>query len=378
MSLHKSPINHGTDREPAISSGLSRREVCKGLGLMGTALLLGGCEGLSRFAFQDRGEESRLDPALVTPDQFAAKVGTVETTRANAARGIEAPNEFIQRFLLHSPRVHEASRPGGPIGSVLYNPKPATIASAVKLQLARGKGEPELLHNDLGTMAATQYAQYGSRSFAAVFPNAVSIVGDAIHKDRALIQLVLSGNLPSERIVCTNQDLESLIGRQLTFASQMVHGVRCGTGMSSIQSTAIWTTDPDSHRIPEDAISLVLAGALIRLEITGNEVRVITPANPRVRPTGWQDVSEPYRNFAVGQLIEACQVVANHPLRNAYEKTVVSTVLGEYTPYLDDIRKRLDWGHTCVKTYSDQKQDGRADLLAQPVFAHSVGARKQL
>jgi hypothetical protein len=319
-----------------------------------------------------------MDPTLLTPGQFAEKAGTVETARANAARGIEAPNEFIQRFLLHSPRVRAASRPGGPIGSVLYNPKPATIASAVKLQLARGKGEPELLHNDLGTMAATQYAQYGSRSFAAVFPNAVSIVGDAIHKDRSLIQLVLTGNLPSEKIVCTNHDLESLIGRQLTFASQMVHGVRCGTGMSSIQSTAIWTTDPDSHRIPEGAISLALASTLIRLEITGHEVRAITPANPRKRPTDWQDVSEAYRNFAVGQMIEAEQAVTQYAPRNAFEKAVVTGVLGEYGPYLDDVMKRLDWGHTCVKTYSDQKQDGRSDLLAQPVFAHSVRARKQL
>jgi hypothetical protein len=345
---------------------------------MGAALLLGGCESLPRFALPEFGEQPNVDAAVPTPDQFAAKAGTVEAARANAVRGIEAPNEFIQRFLLHSPRVHAASRPGGSIGSVLYNPKPATIASAVKFQLARGRGEPELLHNDLGTMAATEYAQYGSRTFASIFPSAVSIVGDAIHKDRALIQLVLTGNLPSERIVCTNQDLESLIGRQLTFAAQMVHGVHCGTGMSSIRSTAIWTTDPDSHRIPEGAISLALASTLIRLEITGHEVRAITPANPRVRPTGWQDVSEPYRNFAVGQLIEACQAVASHPPRNAYEKTVVSTVLGEYAPYRDDIMKRLDWGHTCVKTYSDQKQDGRADLLMQPVFAHSVRARKQL
>lgn len=378
MSLHESPRHHGPDREPAISSGLSRREVCKGLGLMGAALLLGGCESLPRFAFSEHGSQPSINPAMLAPDQFAAKAGTVEAARADAARGIEAPNEFIQRFLLHSPRVHAASQPGGPIGSVLYNPKPATIASAVKLQLTRGKGEPELLHNDLGTMAAVQYAQYGSRTFAAVFPNAVSIVGDAIHKDRSLIQLVLTGNLPSEKIVCTNQDLESLVGRQLTFASQMVHGVRCGTGMPSIRSNAISTADPDAHRIPEGVISLALAGALVRLEITGNEVRALTPADPRTRPTGWQDVSEPYRNFAVGQLIEACQAVADYAPRNVYEKTVVSSVLGEYKPYLDDVMKRLDWGHTCVKVYSDQKQDGRADLLAQPVFVHSVGARKQL
>jgi hypothetical protein len=275
--------------------------------------------------------------------------------------------------------VHAASRPGGSIGSVLYNPKPVAIASAVKLQLARGKGEPELLHNDLGTMAAAQYAQYGSRTFAAVFPNAVSIVGDDIHKNRSLIQLVLTGNLPSEKIVCTNQDLESLVGRQLTFASQMVRGVSGGTRAPSIRNAAISTGDPDSRSIPEGTISLALAGALIRLEITGYEVRTITPMGPRTRPTGWQDVSEPYRNFAVGQLIEACQAVADYAPRNAYEKAVVSTVMNENKPYLDDVMKRLDWGHTCVKVYSDQKRDGgRADLLMQPVLVHSVGARKQL
>lgn len=377
MSLHESPINFRLAQGTS-SSGLSRRELCKRLGLMGAALLLGGCESLPRLAFQDRGREASLDPSLITLDQFAEKVGTVEITRANAARGIEAPNEFIQRFLLHSPRVHAASQPGGPIGSVLYNPRPATIASAVKLQLTRGKGEPELLHNDLGTMAATQYAQYGSRSFAAVFPNAVSIVGDAIHKDHSLLQLVLTGNLPSEKIVCTNQDLESLIGRQLTFASQMVHGIQCGTAMPSIQSTAIWTAEQESQHVPEGTISLALASALIRLEITGHEVRAITPANPRKSPTGWQNVSEAYRNFAVGQLIEAERALADHAPRNAFEKTVASAVLGEYKPYLDDIMQRLDWGHTCVKVYSDQKQDGRADLLAQPVFVHSVRARKQL
>jgi len=378
MSLHEPRMNHGSAEESSRWSGPSRREVCKGLGLMGLALLLGGCESLPRLGLQEHGDGPNADPALLAPDRFAEKVGTVEAARANAAQGIEAPNEYIQRFLLYSPRIHVASRSGGPIGSVLYNPKPATIASAVKLQLARGKGEPEMLHNDLSTMAAAQYAQFGARTFVAVFPNSVSIVGDAIHKDRSLLQLVLTGSLPSEKIVCTNHDLESLVGRQLTFASQMVHGVRCGTAMPSIQGAAIWTSEQESQRIPEDTISLALASALIRLEITGHEVRAITPADPGKRPAGWQDVSEAYRNFAVGQLIEAEQAVAGHVPRNTFEGTVVAAVLGEYKPYLDDVKRRLDWGHTCVKTYSDQKQDGRSDLLAQPVFVHSVGARKQL
>ncbi len=345
---------------------------------MGVTLLLGGCESLPQLAIQERGGETNAGLDLLTPDQFAEKVGTVELARSNAARGIEAPSAFLQRFLLRSPRVRVASRSGGPVGSVLYNPKPATIASAVKLQLSRGKGEPELLHNDLGTMAAAQYAQYGARTFAAVFPNSVSIVGDAIHKDRSLIQLVLTGNLPSEKIVCTNQDLESLIGRQLTFASQMVHGIPCGSGMAPIRSTAIWAADQEAQRIPEGTISLAFASMLIRLEITGNEVRAITPADSHKRPTGWQDVSEAYRNFAVGQMIEAEQALADYAPRNTFEKTVAGAVLGESKPYLSDVKKRLDWGHTCIKTYSDQKQDGRADLLMQPVLTHGVGARKQL
>lgn len=376
MSSQDSLTERAEDREPSSEDSLSRREACKRLGLIGAAILLGGCESLPRLAFQSRPGETNTDPAVLTPDQFAEKVGTVETARAYAVRGIEAPTEFIQRFLLYSPRIQAASRPGGPIGSVLYNPKPAAIASAVKLQLARGRGEPELLHDDLGTIAAAQYTQYGAKTFVAVFPNSVSIVGDTIHKDRSLLQLVLTGNLPSEKIVCVNHDLESLIGRQLTFASQMVHGIRCGTRMLLIRSAAIWTGAQE--RIPEDTISLSLATVLIRLETTGHEVRAITPEDPRKRPTGWQDVSEAYRNFAVGQMLEAEQALAQYAPRNTFEKLVVSAVLGEYRPYTADIRQRLDWGHTCIKVYSDQKQDGRADLLTQPVFVHGVGARKQL
>lgn len=378
MSTHLPKIDHDGGNPNPYQPGLSRRDFCKGLGVMGAAVLLGGCESFPQLGLHDQLGAENGDAPLLTPDQFAEKVGTVETARANAVRGIEAPNEFLQRFLLHSPRVHAASRPGGPVGSVLYNPKPAAIASAVQLQLARGKWEPELLHNDLGTMAAAQYVQYGSRTFVAVFPNSVAIVGDAIHKDRSLIQLVLTGNLPSEKIVCTNQDLESLIGRQLTLASQLVRGIRCGTAMPSLRSTAIRTAEQEAPRMPEGAISLALAGVLVRLEMTGHEVRAITPANPRKRPTGWQDVSEAYRNFTVGQMIEAEQAVTQYAPRNAFEKAVVTGVLGEYGPYLDDVMQRLDWGHTCVKVYGEQKQDGRVDLLAQPLFVHSEGARKKL
>ncbi len=358
----------------SLHPGFSRRDFCKSLGLLGATILLGGCESLPRFPLSP-GDPAPGSTSAITPDQFKAKVGTVEAARSQAARGIETPGEFIQRFMANSPRVQVASRSGGPIGSVLYNPKPVTIASAVKLQLARGKGEPELLHNDLGEMAAIQYAQFGPRVFVGVFPNSVSIVGDSIHKNRSLLQLVINGNLPSEKIVCTNEDLENLIGRQLTFAAQMVDGIRCGSKLPSLNNTAIWTTDGTQ---PEGTVSLPLAGALIRLEVAGEAVRTITPENPARRPAGWQDVSESYRNFAVGQLIEAEQSVRQHVPRNSFEKKIVAGVLGEYGPYLDEIKRRLDWGHTCVKTYSEQKQDGRADLLLQPMFVHREAARKSL
>jgi hypothetical protein len=305
-------------------------------------------------------------------------VGTVEEARNRITRGLEPPNAFIQRFLAHSPRIQAASKSGGTVGSVLYNPRPATIASAVKIQLTRGRGEPELLHNDLSDMAASQYARFGQRTFAAVFPNSISIIGDNIHKDRSLLQLIINGNLPSEKIICTNEDLESLIGRQLAFASQMVHGIRCGNLAGTLKGSAIWSDDREQQKIPEGTARLSLVTDLIRLEITGSEVKAITPADPRAHPTGWQKVSDAYRNFAVGQLIEAEKAVAQHTPRNAFEKSIMAAALGEYQPYLADVKKRLDWGHTCNEVYREQKQDGRADLLMQPVLIHSEGARKQL
>ena len=345
---------------------------------MGIALLLEGCESFPWHGLQEFGGARTQPGSLLTPKQFEAKVGSVEEARAQIARGIDSPSAFVQRFLTNSPRIQTASKSGGTVGSVLYNPRPAAIASAVKFQLARGKGEPELLHNDLGEMAAAQYARYGQRTFAAVFPSTVSIIGDGIHKDRALLQLVVNGNLPSEKIVCTNEDLESLIGRQLTFASQMVHGLRFGHGIAPISGTAIWTDEREQQKTPEGAIRLSLVSDLIRLEVAGKEVKAITPPDPREHPTGWQKVSEAYRNFAVGQLIEAERAVARDRPHNALEKTIVDFALGEYQPYLADVKKRLDWGHKCNEVYRDQKQDGRADLLTQPVLVHSEGARKKL
>jgi|GEM_PF-1874184 len=374
MSHDDSPRTY---QESPHQANLSRRDVGKRLGLLGATLLLDGCESLSPLTFPTFGKRSDFDPALLTPDQFSAQVGTVEVARANVGGGIEPMADFMRRFLFHSPRLHKASRSGGLIGSVFYNPNPAAIASAVALQMVPGKGEAKFLHNDLGVMAATQYVQDGAKSFVAIFPNSASFIGDAIHKDRAIIQLVLTGALPSAKIVCTNQDLESLIGRQLTFASQIVHGIRCGASLPSIRSTGIWTTE-QTARIPEGTVSLALAGILIHLEIAGQEVKLLTPAAPNVRPTGWQDVSDAYRNFAVGQLIETEQALAQYVPRNAFEQSVASATLAEYHPYLTDLKKRLDWGHTCVQVYTVQKQEGRADLLAQSVFIHKEGARTRL
>jgi len=373
MSLHWRPDH---DHENVSRhSALSRRDACKRLGLMGLVLLLGGCASFPRLGPLDPRNLTILKPAPLPPEQFQARVGTVEEARDLAVRGVALPDEFMEDFLLLSPRIQAACQPGGLIGSVFYNPRPASIASAVKFQLALERLEPELLHNDLGKMAATQYKQFGPRSFAAIYPSTVSLIGESIHKDRSLLQLVINGTLPSERIVRTNQDLESLIGRQLTFADQIVHGIRCGNGNTRLRSADI---RDDDRRIPEGTITLSLAKVLIRLEVAGAEVRAITPSDPHEPPSGWQQVSDVYRNFAVGQLLEAEQAVAQYVPRNTLEKTIQTHALDEYQPYLTEVMQRLDWEHTSHEAYQGQKQDDRVDLLAQPVFAQNEGAKKQL
>jgi hypothetical protein len=179
----------------------------------------------------------------------------------------------------------------------------------------------------------------------------VSIVGDGIHKNRSLLQLVVNGTLPSEKIVCTNQDLENLIGRQLTFASQMVNGIRCGSTLPPLHNTAIWTADQGLQAPPERTVSLALASALLRLEVAGESVRMITPAARRQRPTGWQDVSEAYRNFAVGQLIEAEQAVAqcsSRSLRIATPRESNSKKLRRLDACCGSVERRVR-GHRCVQ-----------------------------
>src|SRR5437899_9992939 len=96
-------------------SGFTRRDVCKGLSLMGAALLLGGCGSQSKRALQTPSGLMVMDPARLTPEQFEALVGTVESARENAANGIESSHDFIQRFITHSPRIHVAGRADGVI-----------------------------------------------------------------------------------------------------------------------------------------------------------------------------------------------------------------------------------------------------------------------
>ncbi len=369
MSLHYQIDNKGKDtRHP---SKLSRRDFGRSLGLVGVAILLGGCEGFPFLRLRDHGGETSRGQTFLAPEEFKEEVGAFEEIRLcdKMARDMWAPNACLQRFLIHSPRIQMATA-GGIIGSVLNNPTPVIMESAIKLQLARSREEPQLLHNDLGKMAATQYAQLAPRAFAAVFPNNVSLIGDRIHKGRSILQLAISGKLPSEKIVRTNEDLESFLGRQLTFADLMVHGVYYGRGITPIKSTDIRVADHKGQRTPEGTVSLSLVAHLIRLVVAGEEVLAITPFDPHDRPIGWQNVSGEYRNFAVGQLLEAELNVAEHIPRNNIEKAIVAAALGEYSPCLADVKERLGWDHTCNEIYQDQKQDGRADLMVQPVILH--------
>src|SRR3970282_1383542 len=99
-------------------SDFTRREVCRGLGLMGAAILLGGCQGMPRLEEPTpKGGGAISYPDPLTPEQFDALVGTVQGTRAKIARDADAPLDFMRRFVRLSPRILAATRPGGVIGS---------------------------------------------------------------------------------------------------------------------------------------------------------------------------------------------------------------------------------------------------------------------
>ena len=348
-------------------SDFSRREVCRGLGLMGAAILLGGCEGLPPLAFVPPQKDASSYPPLLTPDQFEALVGTVKDARAKAISDPDATTDFISRFISFSPKILAAKRTGGVVGSVLIDAPFTAIQLAVNLQLARERTEPAVLHNDLGRIAASQYWRVRRRDFITIVPNTVFLFGDEIHKNRYLLQMIFRGNLPSDKIVQTNQDLESLISRKLAFARLLMTGLPYAEGSPRITSLDIWIDDPEKSRVPDGRISVSLLTALLRLEKAVSAVRDITPVDALQRPAGWQEVSEAYRTFAVGQMIETKLEVVNSKPHNAFEETVLTRIRSNYQPYVLEIKKRMDWNDTRAKAYDAQK-GGMEDLLTQQIF----------
>jgi hypothetical protein len=349
----------------------SRREACQRFGLMGMAILLGGVatppiEFLLALDVPPKDGKAGSYPPPLTPEQFEALVGTVKETMAKAVDAQEVAADFMRRFVSFSPRILAAKRPGGMIGSVFIEPTPKAIEMAVNLQMARARGEPAVL-DDLGKMAGKHYWRRRHRYFVCTVPNTVQLFGESIHKNRYLLQMAVSSELPPDKIVQTNQDLESLLGRQLTFARLMVNGLPSGNGASVIRRNDIWLDVQEGATIPDKAVSVTLVSDLVRLEMAGSEVRTITPADAGGRPEGWQNVSEAYRNFAVGQMIEAESLVAKYGPRNAFEQTVKANSLSEYRPSLSEIKQRLNWGESHAALYESQKH-GRVDLITQQVF----------
>lgn len=334
---------------------------------MGAAVLLGGCESMPAPEPPAKGVAAASYPDPLTPEQFEALVGTVQETRAKAARGTGSPLDFVRRFVSFSPRILTAKRPGGVIGSVLVDPAPTTVELAVNLQMARERLEPAMLHDDMGRLAAKQYWRVRHRYFVATVPNTVNLFGDAIHKNRYLLQMVVNGDLPPDSIVHTNQDLESLLGRQITFARLMVNGLPYGRDGAPIRRNDIWVDDHEGQKIPDGTISVTLACNLIRLEMAGSEVKLITPVASGGRPQMWNQVSAAYHNFAVGQMIEAERAVALSAPRNAFEQAVVERTLAAYRARLLEVKKDLNWDEAHADSYESQKHS-KVDLLTQQVF----------
>ncbi len=348
-------------------SDLTRRDVFRGLGLMGAAILMGGCERMipGNPAQQDVDTASYPDP--LTPEQFETLVGTVPETRAKISKVAGASSDFMRRFVSFSPRILVAKRRGGVIGSVLVEPPQSTVELAVNLQMARGREEPALLHDDLGRLAAKQYWRTRKRYFVTTVPNTVNLFGESIHQNRYLLQMIVDGDLPPDTIVHTNQDLESLLGRQITFARLMVNGLPSGRGGAPIRRNDIWVDDQEGQKIPDGTISVTLVCNLIRLEMAGSEVKAVTPIAPGERPQTWHQVSEGYYNFAVGQMIEAERAVSLYAPRNAFEHAIVDHATVEYRAALIELKKSLNWNERHAETYESQKHS-KVDLLTQQIF----------
>jgi len=348
-------------------SDFTRREVCRGLGLMGAAILLGGCQGGAQLEPAPQREDAGKYPDPLTPEQFEPLVGSVEGTRARTTHAAGEPEDFMRRFVSFSPRILAAKRPGGVIGSVLVDPAPAAVEMTVNLQMARERLEPAVLHDDLGRMASKQYWRVRNRYFVVTVPNTVNLFGDSIHKSRHLLQMIVSGGLPSDQIVQANQDLESLLGRQITFARLMVNGLPYGKGGAPIRRSDIWLDDQEGDKVPDGSISVTLVCNLIRLEMAGFEVRTITPVAAGERPQTWHQVSAVYHNFAVGQMIEAERAVALYLPRNAFEQAVADQALHEYRSRLIEVKKSLNWDDAHAAAYESQKHS-KVDMLTQQVF----------
>jgi len=298
----------------------------------------------------------------VAPQRVAGD--TIEPAKREKSRKI-IQDAYAVRKVLDLPSWLKVAEEPALVGTVVQ--LPTTVELAVNLQMARERLEPALLHDDLGRMAAKQYWRSRNRYFVATVPNTVNLFGDSIHKNRYLLQMVVSGDLPSEKVVQTNQDMESLLGRQISFARLMVNGLPYGRGGAPIRRNDIWLDDQEGQKIPDGTVSVTLVINLIRLEMTGAEVRAISPVASGERPQTWNQVSAVYHNFAVGQMIEAERAVALYTPRNVFEQDVVNQALRAYRFRLLEVKKSLNWDEAHVEAYESQKHS-KVDLLTQQVF----------
>ena len=329
---------------------------------MAAAMILGGCAGFRKILPREPVQSSPI-PA----DQFDARIGTLEEARIKSASQADFLEEYLVDFVLNSPRFQEANA-SGLVESVFYNPRPAVIRASVRLQLMRGKHQPEFVHNDLDRIAVRQYQLIGHQVFANIYPSVAALIGDPFYENHSLLQLIITGELPSRRVVLTNADLESLLGRKLTLAHLLVHGIQYESEMPSITFANIMTVAEGKHGLSEGSVSTALLSRVIRLEVTEHEVRMITPDDPAAAAQGWQAVSTGYRNFAVGQFMECEKAVADYTPRTALEKVLVTEALRVNRPFLVESLRQVRWNAASLEEYRIQKQESRIDLLAHPIF----------